>query len=52
MKSILFIILLALAACSSGEPLPPITGIWFALNPDHWTPTAPEQDQIKALPER
>lgn len=52
MKLLLLLILLGLIACSTGEPLPPIQGPWQALNPDHWTPTPAEQDQIKGLPER
>lgn len=52
MKSIALVILLGLAACAQGEPLPPIQGPWIFLNPDHWQPSAAEQQAIKALPER
>ena len=52
MKSLLLIILFALAACAHGEPLPPIQGPWISLNPDHWQPSQAEQEAIKALPER
>ena len=52
MKSLAIAILLGLAACAAGEPLPPIQGPWISLNPDHWQPNAAEQEAIKALPER
>jgi len=45
-------VVLALAACAAGEPLPPIQSPWISLNPDHWQPSEAEQEAIKALPER
>jgi len=52
MKITAIVLVLALAACAVGEPLPPIQGPWISLNPDHWQPSAAEQEAIKALPER
>jgi hypothetical protein len=52
MKAFAVIILLALAACSTGEALPPIEGQWYRLSPDRWTPTPADQEAIRALPER
>jgi hypothetical protein len=52
MKITAIVVVLALAACAAGEPLPPIQGPWISLNPDHWQPSEAEQQAIKALPER
>jgi hypothetical protein len=52
MKLLAFALLLTLAACANGEPLPPIEGPWFALNPTMWQPTAPEKQAIQDLPAR
>ena len=52
MKITAIVVVLALASCSAGEPLPPIQGPWISLNPDHWQPSEAEQEAIKALPER
>ena len=52
MKITAIVVVLALAACAAGEPLPPIQGPWIFLNPEHWQPSAAEQEAIKALPER
>ena len=52
MKITAIVVVLALAACAGGEPLPPIQGPWISLNPDHWQPSEAEQEAIRALPER
>ena len=52
MKTCAVILILVLAACSQGEPLPPIQGPWTALNASYWTPTEDELKAIQALPER
>jgi hypothetical protein len=45
-------LLLALAGCAAGEPLPPIEGAWYQLNPDRWQPSEAELQAIKELPEK
>lgn len=52
MKAAALLVLLVLAGCAAGEPLPPIQGPWFALNGDRWQPSAAELQAIKALPEK
>lgn len=52
MRLAALIVLLALAACAAGEPLPPIQGPWMVLNGDRWQPNAAELQAIKALPEQ
>ena len=41
-----------LLGCAAGEPLPPIEGPWYQLNPDRWQPNEAELQQIKGLPEK
>jgi hypothetical protein len=52
MKLLLIATLFTLAACAAGEPLPPIEGQWYQLNPDRWQPNEAELQQIRALPEK
>jgi hypothetical protein len=52
MKILILIVFSTLAACAAGEPLPPIEGQWYQLNPDRWRPNEAELQQIKALPEK
>lgn len=52
MKLIMLAVLFSLAACASGEPLPPIEGPWYQLNSDRWQPNEAELQQLKELPEK
>jgi hypothetical protein len=52
MRHVLFALLVGLAACSTGEPLPPVEGPWYQLNTDRWQPNEAELQHIKKLPEK
>ena len=52
MRVFTVIFLLGLAACTAGEPLPPIEGYWANSNPTYWHPTPDEQQAIDSLPVR
>lgn len=52
MRLAVLAVLVGLAACSTGEPLPPIEGAWYTLNSDRWQPNEAELQQLKELPEK